>query len=141
GPGESSWFALNLDPDGTSFWSGSSATNNVYRFNIATGAKELGPINIGPRPAELLGICVKGERTAAIPQTTLTAGTATLSPLTLGVSALSATLTSNGAPVPGQTVTFTATDGTSLCSAVTDAAGRAECPLPLGSPPRSRSCS
>jgi len=133
-PGESSWFALNLDPNGTSFWSGSSATNNFYRFNIATGTKELGPINIGPRPAELLGICVKGERTAAIPQTTLTAGTATLSPLTLGVSGLSATLTSNGAPVAGQTVTFIAIDGTPLCSAVTDAAGTAACNAAPGLP-------
>jgi len=53
-PGETKWFAVNLDPNGTSFWSGSATTDNFYRFNIATGAKELGPINIGsmrPGPA------------------------------------------------------------------------------------------
>src|SRR5205807_2963537 len=113
---------------------GSSSTNNFYRFNIATGARELGPINVGSGGGQLLGICLKGERTAAIPQTTLTAGAATVSPLTLGVSGLSATLTSNGAPVSGQTVTFTATDGTSLCSAVTDAAGTAACNAGPGLP-------
>ena len=73
-PGETGWFALNLDPNGTSFWSGSSASNNFYRFNMASGAKELGPVNIGSGGGQLLGICLKGERTAAIPQTTLTAG-------------------------------------------------------------------
>jgi hypothetical protein len=134
-PGESGWFALNLDPNGTSFWSGSFTTNNFYRFNIATGAKELGPINVGSSGGgQLLGICLKNELTAAIPQTTLTAGTATLSPLTLGVSGLSATLTSNGAPLSGQNVTFTATDGTPLCSAVTDANGKAACDSAPGLP-------
>ena len=36
--GEDTWFSLNLDPDGTSFWSGSIATGIVYRFDILTGA-------------------------------------------------------------------------------------------------------
>jgi hypothetical protein len=35
-PGEDNWFALNLDPNGTSFWSGDFRTNNFYRFNIAS---------------------------------------------------------------------------------------------------------
>jgi hypothetical protein len=65
-PGETKWFAVNLDPDGTSFWSGSATTDNFYRFNIATGAKELGPINIGSHAQDrLTGLCVKGELTAA----------------------------------------------------------------------------
>ncbi|TMK39262.1 MAG: SMP-30/gluconolactonase/LRE family protein, partial [Actinobacteria bacterium] len=34
-PGETKWFAVNLDPNGTSFWSGSATTDNFYRFNIA----------------------------------------------------------------------------------------------------------
>lgn len=33
------WFALNLDPDGTSFWSGSSANGTFYQFDIATGSQ------------------------------------------------------------------------------------------------------
>lgn len=63
-PGENNWFALNLDPNGTSFWSGDFGTDNFYRFNIATGAIEVGPINVGSG-FTLFGICVKGELTAA----------------------------------------------------------------------------
>jgi hypothetical protein len=62
-PGEDNWFALNLDPNGTSFWSGDLGTNNFYRFNIATGAIEVGPINTGPGTS-LAGLCLKGEPTA-----------------------------------------------------------------------------
>ncbi len=32
------FFAMNLDPDGTSFWTASYSTGNVYRINIETGA-------------------------------------------------------------------------------------------------------
>jgi hypothetical protein len=61
---EKSWFALNIDPNGTSFWSGDFNTGNIYRFNIATGAVELGPINTGTGALTLFGLCVKGEKTA-----------------------------------------------------------------------------
>jgi hypothetical protein len=61
---ENQWFALNLDPNGTSFWSGSFDTNNFYRFNIASGAIEVGPIASG---GELFGLCLKGEPTAGGP--------------------------------------------------------------------------
>jgi hypothetical protein len=64
-PGEDFWFALNLDPNGTSFWAGNEPpSNNFYRFNIATGAVEVGPINTGPGTS-LFGLCLKGEPTAA----------------------------------------------------------------------------
>jgi hypothetical protein len=64
-PGEDSWFSLNLDPNGTSFWSGNFTTSNFYRFNIATGAIELGPINTNTGTSTLFGLCLKGEPTAA----------------------------------------------------------------------------
>ncbi len=64
-PGEDSWFSLNLDPNGTSFWSGGFSSNNFYRFNIATGAIEVGPITAAG--GQLFGLCVKGEQTAAKP--------------------------------------------------------------------------
>lgn len=44
-PGEDSWFALNLDPDGTSFWSGVTTSGNAYRFDIETGVVRLGPLS------------------------------------------------------------------------------------------------
>ncbi len=63
--GENSWFSLNLDPNGTSFWAGDFSTANYYRFNIASGAVEVGPINTGTGSSTLFGICVLGEPTAA----------------------------------------------------------------------------
>ncbi|MFZ0390232.1 MAG: T9SS type A sorting domain-containing protein [Calditrichia bacterium] len=65
-PGENSWFALNLDPDGTSFWSGGFGTSNFYKFDIATGAVLLGPINTGTGSSTLYGLAVYGEITAAV---------------------------------------------------------------------------
>jgi hypothetical protein len=37
-PGAVTLFALNLDPDGITAWTGDLSTNEVTRFNIATGA-------------------------------------------------------------------------------------------------------
>jgi hypothetical protein len=67
-PGENAWFSLSLDPNGTSFWAGDFLTSNFYRFNIATGAVEVGPINTGTGPSTFFGLCVKGEPTAALPR-------------------------------------------------------------------------
>ena len=63
--GENSWFSLNLDPNGTSFWSGDFSSNNFYRFNLATGATEVGPVTAAG--GQLFGLCVRGERTAGVP--------------------------------------------------------------------------
>jgi hypothetical protein len=52
--------ALALDPNGTSFWAGDAKGDNFYRFNIASGAVEVGPISTGPSTS-LGGMCVKGE--------------------------------------------------------------------------------
>lgn len=62
--GENTWFALSLDPNGTSFWAAAFGTNNFYRFNIRTGAIELGPINTGTG-TNLFGLCVNGGYSAA----------------------------------------------------------------------------
>jgi hypothetical protein len=59
--GENSWFALNLDPDGTSFWSADFGTGNVYRFDIATG-NVLRMFNSGA-PGNTFGLAVFGEIT------------------------------------------------------------------------------
>jgi streptogramin lyase len=65
--GVDDWFALNLDPDGLSFWSGSySSTKSLYRFNIATGVLVGSPIATGASPT-LAGICLKGEPVAGAP--------------------------------------------------------------------------
>lgn len=61
-PGQDDWFALNLDPDGTSFWSGNAHTGDVFKFDIATG-DVLVQFTVEPRTV-LGGIVVKGELTA-----------------------------------------------------------------------------
>jgi cysteine-rich repeat protein len=58
-PGEDFWFSLNLDPDGTSFWSGGATTGNFYRFEIDSGNILGGPFPSGG--SDLYGICLLGE--------------------------------------------------------------------------------
>jgi hypothetical protein len=106
--GEGSWFALNLDPNGTSFWSGNISTGNFYRFNINTGTKELGPINAAGGD-QLFGLCLKGELTAAVSNITLTPATAT-NPTGTNHT-VTAKVTTNGQPAPGVLVSFSITAG------------------------------
>lgn len=63
-PGEDSWFAVNLDPDGTSFWSGGISTGNVYKFDIASGNR-LTQIPTGT--GGIYGVAVLGEITVVNP--------------------------------------------------------------------------
>ncbi len=63
--GEDAWFAMNLDPNGTSFWAGSFDTDNFYRFEIASGAIEVGPIDTGGG-SNLFGLAVVGEITGGV---------------------------------------------------------------------------
>lgn len=60
--GEDSWFALNLNPDGTSFWSGNFNTANLYEFNIASGANTQ-ILNTGTGSNTLFGVGIFGEQT------------------------------------------------------------------------------
>jgi uncharacterized repeat protein (TIGR01451 family) len=105
-PGEDSWFSLNLDPNGTSFWAGDFGTNNFYRFNIATGAVEVGPVASG---GALFGLCLKGEITAAIGNIALTPPTAQNEAGTRHT--VTATVTSSGNPLPAELVSFSVTAG------------------------------
>jgi hypothetical protein len=59
-PGARTLFALNLDPDGVTAWTGDLSTNEVTRFNIATGAI-VSQWNAGT--GELGGLTVSGEIT------------------------------------------------------------------------------
>jgi len=54
-------FALNLDPDGTSFWTGGIATGNIYRIDIASG-NQIGGFTV-PIFASMAGLAVIGEIT------------------------------------------------------------------------------
>lgn len=70
------WFALNIAPDGRSFWSASTANGRIYRWDIATGALvslaaagTSGIVSGASQDANgrytLDGLCVMGEYTAA----------------------------------------------------------------------------
>jgi uncharacterized repeat protein (TIGR01451 family) len=60
--GEDGWFALNLDPNGTSFWSADFNTADVVKFNIASGAEEQ-TFNTGTGGSTVFGLTVFGEIT------------------------------------------------------------------------------
>ena len=61
--GETSFlFALNLDPDGTSFWTGGFSSANVYDIDIATG-NILHQFNAGIVGSSMAGLAVFGEET------------------------------------------------------------------------------
>jgi YVTN family beta-propeller protein len=111
---------IALTPDGSYAYIANHGDNTVSVINLATQSAGT-PIPAGSAP---LGIAIG---TILPDPTTLTAGPGHLSLLPLGVTGLNATLTSNGTPLAGQTIDFTATGGTPLCQAVTNASGYATC--------------
>ena len=120
-PGEDSWFALNLDPDGTSFWSADFLTSNVYHFDIATGLM-LGSFSTGTAANTVFGLAVKGELTAATYKLDLEPKTA--SNPTGTTHTVTATLTKNAAPQPGETIRFSVSGAnTASGNATTDGSG------------------
>jgi len=75
-PNIDGWFALNIAPDGKSFWSASTSTGRIYRWDIASAAL----VNLAAAGVQgivsgavadsngrysLDGLCVMGEYTAA----------------------------------------------------------------------------
>jgi uncharacterized protein (TIGR03437 family) len=105
-PGEDSWFAVNLDPDGTSFWSGGISTGNVYKFDIATG-NQITRIPTGQ--GAIFGVTVLGELTVVNPTPSPTAtATATPTPPLDGAADLSVSKTvSPNVVTNGTLVTYT----------------------------------
>jgi hypothetical protein len=127
-------FALNLDPDGTSFWTAAVGIGNVYRIDIATGTL-LKKFNAG---FLFGGLAIFGENASPPPTpTTLTYTGPTLiangQPVTLsGILKDDA-----NAPVVGRIVDFTLGTGTSAqsCSGTTSTAGTASCNIPAVAQP------
>jgi hypothetical protein len=98
-------FAMNLDPDGTTFWTGDIGSGEIYHVDIATGTV-INQFNSSPS-TELAGLAVVGEIRAA-------ASEITLAPLTaenaVGTThTVTATVTEGGVAQQGVTVTFTVT--------------------------------
>lgn len=103
-------FALNLDPDGTTFWTADLATGQVLHFTIASGAL-LGQFNgLGAGGSVVAGLSVRGEVTAAH-QYGITLTPATGNAPVGTTHTVTATTTDAGAPLAGQTVHFTISAG------------------------------
>jgi hypothetical protein len=67
--GLSSPFAVNLDPDGTTLWTAGYNSAQVFRFNIATGAKVI-DWNAGKLGCCASGLAVFGELVVGLPTPT-----------------------------------------------------------------------
>ncbi|MGH9766817.1 MAG: HYR domain-containing protein [Blastocatellia bacterium] len=101
-PGEDNWFALNLDPDGKTFWSGNLTSGKVHRFDIGTGAVvtswDSSPFS------QLGGIAVFGEITIATGSDLVVTKTDTPDPV-ITCSDLTYTITvTNKGPCPASRV-------------------------------------
>jgi len=124
-PGENCWFALNLDPNSTSFWSADFCTSNVYKFDIATGAIQLS-FNTGTGTNTVFGLAVKGELTVS--QRVLTLEPKTDENPVGSQHTVTATLEDGaGNPIAGATILFSVSGAhTTAGAAVTDANGQAQ---------------
>jgi hypothetical protein len=98
-------FALNRDPDGTSFWTAEIISGDVFKVDIATGAI-LQSWNANP-PGDAAGLSIFGELTVATAFLTPKADTNFVGQ----THTVTATVTENGNPAPGRNVTFTIVSG------------------------------
>jgi uncharacterized repeat protein (TIGR01451 family) len=111
-PKDTHLFALNLDPDGTTFWTADANTSHVLRFNIATGAvvdQFTGPL-AGPMQGAR-GLIVKGELLQA-QRPSADLSTLALNPTATGTVGQPQTVTfrvSNAGPSDAPNATLTAT--------------------------------
>jgi DNA-binding beta-propeller fold protein YncE len=77
--GNDNFFSLNLDPDGTSFWAGDFGTNDLFKFDIASGALlQTIDTDIDVTSSSLFGVAVFGEITEGRPPTVPEPGTVAL---------------------------------------------------------------
>lgn len=74
--GEDTWFSLSLDPDGTHFWAGNDGTGKFYKFAIGSPGVDthVTVVDTGVGSADLFGLCLKGEPTAALDVHRMTGG-------------------------------------------------------------------
>lgn len=64
--GSTELFALNLDPDNQTFWTGDLNSGKIFHVDIATGLL-VNEIDTGAAPGNLSGLSVFGQVTAAVP--------------------------------------------------------------------------
>ncbi len=120
--GSGTLFAMNLDPDNTTFWTGDIATGEVSRVDIATG-NVLTQFNSSPSSL-LAGLSIVGEIIVNQPSLVLTPSTGTANTGT--AHTVTATIMNPGGSISGQTVHFTVTGANSATgTGTTNASGQA----------------
>lgn len=125
--GENSWFAINLAPDGTSFWSADFGTANVYRIDIATGAV-ISTFNTGTGSSTVFGLAVKGEITVANQLFISVAPKNSTNPINTQHCITATVVNQNGAAQANLNIIFTVrgVNGVIGGSAFTNASGQAQ---------------
>ncbi len=136
-PAPSVLFALNLDPDGASFWTADGVTGVVYKFNIASGTQLT--TFTSPNGAAA-GLAVFGEKLVGTNNLTVTiagSGTGTVTSSPSGISCPSSCL----APFPDNsnvTLTATAAEGSTFagfsanCTPPNPQTNPPTCMVPIG---------
>lgn len=121
-PGSGELFSMNLDPDGTTFWTGDDTNGEVSHIDIAAGTV-LSQFNTTPNTG-LFGLSIVGGIVVSVPQLTLAPPTQTQA---VGSSAtVTATLDVNGTPTSGKTILFSVSGANSASgSGTTNSAGQA----------------
>ncbi len=134
---QGSLFAMSLDPDGNSFWTGDSTSGDIWKVDIASGNVLQ---QIDTHSGTLFGLSVDDQIEVAAPSpvTNTVPSTLTVQPVTGNFSTptpVSAVLTnpSTGTPIVNEPVTFTL-NGSESCTATTDATGTATCDITAGEP-------
>jgi hypothetical protein len=109
-PGASMFFATNLDPDGTTFWTGDYYNGRIYRIDIASGALQR-QFTAPPLGGVMAGLAVYGEYTQAqftpTPTPSAPSGTATPPATITGTATPPATTTGTATPPASATGTAT----------------------------------
>jgi hypothetical protein len=128
-------FAVSLDPDGTSFWTGDSYTGNIWQVDIATG-DVLQTINTHSGGLYGLSIANQIEVAAAPPVVAADSTSLAVNPVSgdfLTPTPVSAVLTdaTTDTPIEGEQVAFSL-NGTEGCTGTTDATGTATCVITPG---------
>jgi hypothetical protein len=128
-------FAVNLDPNGTSFWTGDSFGGDIWKVDIATGNVLQ---TIQTHSGALYGLTVANQiEVAAAPPVVVAASTAlAVTPVSghfLHPTPVSAVLTDSVtfAPISGELVAFNL-NGAEACTGTTDATGTATCVITPG---------
>jgi len=120
--GSSELFAMNLDPDNTTFWTGDIGNGEISHVDIATG-DVLSQFNSAPNTS-LAGLSIVGGIVVSVPSMTLTPSTQSQ---TVGSSAsVTATLDVGGTPASGKTILFSVSGANSASgSGTTNGSGQA----------------